>query len=188
MFRAGATTYSVRINITSILLDGEECLGTCNGDEKIILLSPRISPDKRLSVLLHELTHAWIFEVGEPGDVEGMCDLCATVATACIRDLVAAGGEEGLRRLRPGERLGPMKSRIGLLRSRFCECGGMIAPGEIHCEKDDNNPEQLQFRMYCTHCDLTTIWNEKMAFGGAPSGELAGMARQVKGNKLPVTI
>lgn len=184
MFRVGAVRYSVRVMDQPLVHDGADCFGLCDSGERAIKISPVVEPAKRLGVLIHELTHAWVFEVGRPADIESLCDLCSTITIGCVRDLILAGGEEALRRLRPGEGLGKIKSRIGLLRSRYCQCGGLIAAGDIHCERDENTPDQVTIRMSCDHCNQTMIWNERMEFGGQPSGEVIGEPRIERGQAM----
>src|SRR4051794_25680303 len=114
MFRVGAGYYSVRITDEPMVSDGAPCVGLCQEETHTILLSGKMPLDRRLHTLLHELAHAHIYATGRPRDVEGLCDFAATVAEGAMRDLMAMGGEEALRRLQSGETFQRATARIGL--------------------------------------------------------------------------
>lgn len=181
MFRAGAGRYLVRITDKPIIHDGSQCVGLCDEEIDTINLAASLPVEKRLRTLLHELAHGHIFATGMPRDVESLCDFVATVAELAYRDLMACGGEEALRRLRPNETLGLATGRIGLLRSRSCVCGGLIAAGDVLCEQDRNKPDQVKLSLFCEHCQQTMTWNELATFGGLPSGVVVGEPRIERG-------
>lgn len=184
MFRIGAKRYMVRIMEDRIFHNGEEVMGLCDETAMEIRLSPKLPLSQRLGVLLHELTHAHIYATGFPADVESFCDLVSTIAQMAITDLVSAGGTEALLHLRPGERLGDSTARIGLLRHRYCRCGGKIAAGDVRCERDVLIPDQVKICAYCDHCNQTLQWNETATISGLPSGIVVGEVQVFKGRAL----
>lgn len=177
MFKVGGVTYCVRISPTPLRLAGAVCDGLCYENAREILIAPDIAPEDRLRILFHELAHAWVYVTGAPGDPEGWSDLFAAVATAAHTDLTRCGGEEALRRLRAGEVLGVLTGRIGLLRARYCRCGGLVPPGDIDCRVDLRNPGQVTLKMGCEHCGITLVWNELATQTGLPSGVTVGEPR-----------
>lgn len=185
MFRVGSNRYRVQLTRGPIELDGAQCVGLCDEEVQAIQIADSVKVEKRLWVLLHELAHGHVFAMGMPRDVEGLCDFVATVGELAIRDLTLCGGEEALRRLRVGETLGLATGRIGLLRSRACSCGGLIAPGDVDCRQDRRHPDQVTLRIYCEHCDHTLTWNELATYGGLPSGAVVGEPTIEKGHAIP---
>lgn len=181
MFRVGSGKYVARITDAPIVHDGAQCVGLCDEAVETIHLAASLPVEKRLHTLLHELCHGAVFAHGMPRDVESLCDFFASAAELAFRDLATAGGEEALRRLRPGETLGLATGRIGLLRSRSCVCGGMVAAGDVLCERDTSHPDQVTLALYCEHCDQTVTWNELATFGGLPSGVVTGEAKVERG-------
>jgi hypothetical protein len=186
MFRIGAARYAVRVVEGPIRLEGAQCVGICDEEGQEVGLASTLPVERRLHVLLHELAHGHVFATGMPRDVESLCDFVATVGELAFRDLAACGGEESLRRLRPGEVLGRATGRIGLLRARACSCGGLIAPGDVRCEQDRARPDQVTLSLYCEHCDHTLTWNELATFGGLPSGVVVGEPRIERGNTVAI--
>lgn len=181
MFNVGSVRYSVRLAHAPIMLDGVRYLGRCLERERFILISPDVPIDGRLNVLLHELAHAHIFASGMPGDVEGWCDLFATVAELAYADLTRCGGEPALQRLEPGQELRPSMRVVGLTRSRTCACGGTIAPGDVSCVSDPGRPGLLTLTMECEFCGHRMTWDELETFGGLPGGVVVGEPRIEKG-------
>jgi Zn-dependent peptidase ImmA (M78 family) len=51
------------------------------------LISPAVPIDRRLWTLAHELAHGHFLATGIPSDVEGLCDLFATMYELTMRDL-----------------------------------------------------------------------------------------------------
>jgi hypothetical protein len=159
-------------------VDGEECLGLCDERGRRILLSPAMPVDRRLWTLVHELAHAHVLAVGMPTDLESLCDFTATVYELAARDLMTAGGEEALRRLDPGEALGPV-GKIMLTRARTCAvCGASVAPGSITCTPTGDG--HVEIAVPCRHCDVTAYWREIATHGGHPSGVVVGDPRIVR--------
>jgi len=185
MFKVGAETYSARVTDGPIIFEGAKCVGVCDEAGREILISPTVAPDRRLATLLTELASALMFEIGEPTGRKAICKFVAVVAENMIRDLAACGGEEALRRLMPGERLGRRTGRIGLLRPRYCRCGGMIPAGEILCSPDVEKPDQVKLQMFCEHCRITLSWNELATFGGLPGGVVVGEPKIEEGRTIP---
>lgn len=184
MFHVASAIYAARITDEPLAHDGEPCLGLCDGGRRLILISCEVAIDRRLHVLLHELCHAHFFEAGMPGDDEGLCDAFAGVAELAFRDLALNGGEEALKRLRPGETFGRLAGRIGLLRHRCCPCGETVAGGSVYCTPDAARPGEVTLKLYCEFCNHTLTWNEFATFGGGPSSVPTGEQRVEKGDHV----
>lgn len=187
MFKIGSASYVAKVNGSAIVVHGEECDGYCDSREKTIRLSPTLPLHRRLWVLGHEVMHGWLFTTGHVHDIpddicERICDLFATALEQFLPDYTAAGGTEALIRLRPGEVFGRSTGRIGLLRSRYCSCGGLIPPGDIQCRRVVGTADVAEFRMYCEHCDHTLIWRERLSPTGAPTGEAIGEGEIQRGD------
>lgn len=174
MFRVGATNYVVRVTDSPIFHNGVHCDGLCDQGERTIDIAPDMPVERRLHVLLHELAHGHIFAGKRPGDDESLCEFVADVGEMAIRDLCLCGGEEGLRRLRPGERLGRMTGRISLTRNRICRCGGSIAPGDVNWKLDAVQTDRIKLSFYCEFCECTTSWEELATISGLPQGIVIG--------------
>lgn len=174
MFRVGASAYTVRVMDHPIVHNGLHCDGLCDEGRRTIDLAPDMPPDRRLHTLLHELTHAYLFAGQRPGDDEALCEFVANIGEMCVRDLYLCGGEEGLKQLRPGERLGRMTGRIGLTRNRYCRCGGTIAPGDVECKLDAIQTDRFKLSFYCEFCGCTTSWQELATVSGLPKGIVIG--------------
>jgi hypothetical protein len=104
-FQVGPRRYTVRVTRDRIFYEDEECLGICHPGTLEIQISPFLPKVRRLEVLIHELTHAFVFAFGQPRDVEALCDFVASVGELVLRDLAACGGVEALLDLRPGDEL-----------------------------------------------------------------------------------
>jgi hypothetical protein len=180
MFRVGALKYGVKIPRDRMTVDRKECLGLCDEYGRRFLISPAVPIDRRLWTLAHEIAHGHFLATGVPSDVEGLCDLFATMFEMTMRDLVNAGGEEALKRLDPGEELGTATGKIGLTLNRACSrCRGTIAGGSVQCTPTGDG--HVELRAVCRHCDVTLIWRELATHGGHPSGVMVGEARFVRG-------
>ena len=70
-FTIGSWTYRLRIATGDLTFEGRSVAGLCRETECEILLAGTMPARKRLNVLLHELTHAWIFATGQPESVTG---------------------------------------------------------------------------------------------------------------------
>jgi len=185
MFQIGAKRYMVRIMEDTLKYDGEEVMGLCDEGAREIKLSPKVAIDERIDVLLHEVAHAHVFGTGFPANVESLCDLMASVGRCVIKGLVIAGGIEALKQLRPGERLGDASGRMGHLRHRICKCGGKIAAGDVHCERERRAPDRVKISAYCDHCNITLQWVETCSLDGLPTGIVVGDVEVVTGRALP---
>lgn len=181
MFRVGAAKYVAAITRDRMTVNQRECVGLCDEHGRRILISPALPIDRRLWTLGHELAHAHLLATGMPADVEGVCDLFATMFELGLRDLANAGGEEALKRLDPGETLGLATAKIMLTRSRYCpQCGGTVAPGGMSCTATGDG--HVEIRVPCPHCDVTAYWREVATHGGLPSGVVVGDPRIVRGS------
>lgn len=171
-FHVGSTVYRLAIAEGPM----SDRWGECNERERRIVLGPDVPAMERIRVLFHELAHAWIFETGEPKNLEGWCDLMGAVAARGMRDLMLAGGEEALRRMEPGESHAITTGRVGLTRHRYCgKCGGTVAGGSVQCQTTlyEGMPA-VSLELWCGHCDHRQFWLEAATMAGMPSGAVLG--------------
>jgi len=70
--------------------------------EHRIYISGAIPGHQRLSVLLHELRHAWHAEMGRPASEEDECNQVASMMASTMRELIHQGGESAVESLLPG--------------------------------------------------------------------------------------
>lgn len=87
----GARTYRASI-ATNLIHKKRKVLGLVSEANGTIHISNDCHRDQRLAVLMHELTHAWIYAVGEPNGDEGLCSLVATMAEMAFREITQQGG------------------------------------------------------------------------------------------------
>jgi hypothetical protein len=180
MFRVGASKYIVKVTSDRMSVAGDECLGLCDERGRRILVNPAVPIDRRLWILGHELAHAHILATGLPVDLEGVCDLFATMFDLGVRDLSNAGGEEALKRLSPGEEMGLATGKVGITSNRYCGvCGATVAPGRITVTPTGDG--HVELRVPCRHCDAASFWREMATHGGLPSGVVIGEPRIVRG-------
>lgn len=167
--------YRYRLGIADTLaIDGSEVMGLCHEASRKISLSAKLPRKSRMAVLLHELCHSWIFATGQPGDVEGWCDLAASMAEAAIRDLSSQGGEQALQSLDAGESPQHGTMRIALTRNRYCgKCRRTVAGGSVQCHPS-TKPGILDLSLTCSHCSLVQRWQEAAGANGLPSGTVVG--------------
>ena len=177
IFQVGAYRYQAGISADTLTHHGTEVMGLCQESKREIAISNKLPRKSRLAVLLHELFHGWIFATGEPQDVEGWCDLGASVCEAAIRDLSSQGGEQALMSLESGECPGHGSMQIALTRNRYCgKCQRTIAGGSVDC-RPSSTPGILDLSLTCSHCSLIQQWQEAAGTNGLPSGTIVGEAR-----------
>ena len=80
------TRYKI-VEVDKIILDGAKkesvFFGSCNYQDETIELLSTLSPQKKKDTLVHELTHAFVFENGHTEDtysLEKLCDLFGAYA------------------------------------------------------------------------------------------------------------
>jgi hypothetical protein len=154
---------------------GNECSGRYLDAQRTILISPSCTPAARLSVLFHELRHAFILHAagGElPSSLEADCHSAATFAATGIRWLQANGGEVALMKLQPGEFLQPGAARLGVGQGRTCpRCQTAIAGGGVEVQPDPVVIGRAILRAYCTFCERLLTWRETMGPAGLPNND-----------------
>src|SRR4051794_1481967 len=72
-FKVGSRTYTVRIVPAPLMFEGNEVYATCAGIGEI-KISTMTEPKDRLSVLFHEIGHAYLWERCPGLDDESLCD------------------------------------------------------------------------------------------------------------------
>ena len=81
--KIGCCTYTIK----EIVVDSEEdFVGRCAPNKQIIEIDKRLSPDKKVQTLLHEILHAICFEQGHMKIAEHKIDILATGILAVIKD------------------------------------------------------------------------------------------------------
>ncbi len=172
-FHVGPLRYQLRVASEPIITNGRERAGLCIEQDSEIQVSPKVKSANRLHVLCHELMHSWIWASGEPRDVEGWCDLAASMAASALRDLCQQGGDMALQRLLPGESPEPAANRMAMTNTRYCaRCQRTIPAGEVQCAADA--PGLVALAIRCPHCAVIQRWKEVAAMNGYPSGVPAG--------------
>lgn len=80
--------------------DGKRLWGLADAGRRTIFLSADLPPDNRLDVLMHEVTHAWMFHFPRARTDEELADFTASIVASAHRDLLDAGGVSALLELR----------------------------------------------------------------------------------------
>lgn len=181
-FLVGPYRYKLRIASEPICHEGNEATATISENDRMISVSPDCPPRNRLAAVAHELLHGWVYASGEPSDLEGWCDLAATMAVALLNDLRCQGGEEAIMGLEPGECLSATTARaIPGSNYQCAKCRGTIAGGV--CGPSET-PGILQLAIYCDHCEHVQRWNETAGASGFPSGLKIGLPRFERGEAV----
>lgn len=174
-FRVGPWRYAVKISNDEIFHDGKKRMGLCIDDERLILISPNCKLRDRLRVLMHEISHAWLFACGTPTDAEGLCDLNSTIFATALHDFSIQGGVESLLRLTAGESPESKANTIALTNTRYCaKCQDTVAGGSVICVRSSDDPRMVSLTLYCAGCGHLQRWMESMTIGGFPSGQVVG--------------
>lgn len=173
-FRVGPWRYAVRISETPVIHEGDACMGLCIADSREILISPDCNPKDRLPVLIHELTHAWLFSAGTPQTPEDWCDMNAMIFTTALQDLMIQGGIESLLRMGPGETESGKALTVALASARYCaKCRTTVAGASVVCVQSEL-PGALDLSIYCEHCNHIQRWQEAATASGFPSATVIG--------------
>jgi hypothetical protein len=185
-FQVGPFTYTLVVADVPIYhTDGDEAEGLAIEYRRQIILSPRVEPQRRQEITLHEIVHCWLFHVPRPRNEEEHCQFVAFVHQQFDKDLEAQGGPQSLAQLiaSPVTPIGRPRteSRIGPVSEpqtdrRCCgSCGAEMMVGSVH-----NGPPQLheptrQYRverwMECEACGILQTWFEFAAPDGTPLGQ-----------------
>lgn len=186
---AGVHRYSVKIPKKSIVDEsGDELDGMAIESARLILISPRVTPERREELLHHEIQHAWEFHVPSPRTEEERCQLAATIAQQYRHDIEAAGGIQSLMSLQPTEvRLpfspGPIQRESDAANTfrvlDFKLCGVCDSP--TMCGSIENGPVEFHqglsqhqvLRWFkCEICAALNVWREVATSDGRPTGVL----------------
>lgn len=179
-FRIGPWTYRLRITDGSLYnQDGVEAAGLCDHGKREIYISGDIPAGSRLKVLLHELRHAWLYELGTPANVEDDCNNAGSFAAAAMLQLQAQGGVQSLMRLRSDGVIDyqrPTEFSTAQLGAQCGRCGGRFPPYAIATDPPvlDATTGLLAVKrqLFCEHCGHVQIWRESATNGGLPKGEI----------------
>jgi hypothetical protein len=175
---AGGVAYKVGVAAEVLRHGGRRAMGVWDEAGREVQISPHVPASARLSVVLHEMGHAWLRHAGFPVHVpperaEAVCDWLATFAEATMKSLAINGGPAALLRLSPGESPQPGAARVFLTRGRACAtCGGSVAAGSVSAVADGEG--NVRLALYCEFCNATMRWTERADIHGQPSGETVG--------------
>lgn len=176
-FRVGPWMYRVQLREGLQDQHGTAAAGLCDCGNRIIYLSADMPAKRRLSVLLHELRHAWQEAMGTPADEESDANQAASFAADAMRQLLRQGGEIALERLTADGMVdwsagdGPAEQR-----SAQCPtCGGLlnmpIRQGPV--EFDPRFAVTAAARAAdCEFCGHAVRWLEAMTSAGIPTGRI----------------
>lgn len=179
-FRVGPWVYRVRVMEGLTDENGKPAAGLCDWQNRTIWLAYEIPARRRLSVLLHELKHAWQLELGTPTDREGDANHAASFAADCWRQLDRQGGEPALMRLSPDgviDHSADVDSPADPRAAQCPACGGLlnlpIRTG--HAEFDAQRSRLIAWRAAdCEFCGHLVSWKEAVTSAGVPTGQVIG--------------
>jgi hypothetical protein len=87
--RVGPFVYRVELVPGYIPFEGDDCLGLCDNEHHLILVSDRCSDAQRVQVLCHEYMEAWLYHFGQNlRDKEAWCDLFGLAMAGFVLDLM----------------------------------------------------------------------------------------------------
>ena len=186
-FHVGPVLYRLVISDRAIFDErGDELEGLAHEGRRLLILSPRVEPDRREEVALHELAHAYQFHFPSPGDDEERAQLFATAAKQLRLDLEAQGGAEALLQIQPQRvpHLGkPAPARTArVARHRRIPdritcgcCEATIMCGSIHNGEPAAHEATGQCRIErwtsCDCCLTLMVWIEVCTPDGTPLGQ-----------------
>jgi len=156
IFHVGPYTYRLRITAGPLKsTEGETLTGLAVRDDREILISGDVRPEDRLTVLLHELKHAWFFHIPKPVTEEESCELFAMIATGMMNDLNREGGEDRLKALRPPRPHEPAPPRVSApQRAEEDEPGALRYVPVDPVEEWQTEAPSRAGRAQCGQCDL----------------------------------
>ncbi|MCC7145689.1 MAG: hypothetical protein IT443_04520 [Phycisphaeraceae bacterium] len=94
--RVGPFVYRIQFVHGHIQHEGQACLGLCDNDQHLILISDQASESQQIQITCHEYMEAWLFHFGANiADKEDYCDLFGLAMTQFVMDL--------MQQLRPPE-------------------------------------------------------------------------------------
>lgn len=191
-FVAGTYGFTLRVSSDPIYFDGGEIEGMAIEATRTILISGRVEPERRMEVLVHELTHCWSFFVPQPTTEEERCRLNSTIMRQLSEDLESQGSEaallsiapERIRMDRPADeaRVGGPVSEIGVLDRWDCGgCGSRVMCGSIEHDApvfhEGTREYQMLRWMRCDACGALTVWSEVVTSDAQPLGRLVQIPR-----------
>ncbi len=195
-FTIGSHVYKVVI-ATQPLKDhyGRKAMGLCHGSRRLIEIAPDCPAGERLSVLLHELRHAWCYHFPCPTGEEPDADHYASMTCAVINQLMNQGGPAAVLALEldtaasfdPNAFCRTLGS-MGSNRIHACSCCQQrIAPGSVLCGVPSPHPSGgapiIALAFFCPHCEHVQTWTEFVNGGGGPSGVHALEPRFIGGEE-----
>jgi hypothetical protein len=100
-FRIGPYPYRVRITEGPIKTEeGRPLTGHADREKQELLIAGNVLPTHRYMVLMHEITHAWLFHVPKPRTDEEVCELNALIASTANAELEDQGGRAALEAMK----------------------------------------------------------------------------------------
>ena len=201
VFHIGPWKYRVRITDDPIKAeDGSLLNGMADRDNREILISGDVPPQRRMGVLMHELQHAWLFHFPKARTEEELCEFTATLMTQAYQDFNRQGGLKALAAMRsqstaaspdlfnappvapealpptePQRRESPAKRKPSARRAYCGLCGAAVAGGAVVAEaaRWDHlvGARVARFSMYCSGCRHVQSWRSGVDAHGFPVGE-----------------
>lgn len=186
-FHVGPLLVTVKLSTHPLYDDaGDELLGLCDFNKRLVLLSPVCPAKQRPAVIFHELRHAWCFYCGRPNGDEADADHYALMTDSILCDLERQGGRAALIAL--GKPDAAVKSLADVSNTRLIACSvcdQRIAPGSVvvSSRKTDTKTSApvVDLAFYCPQCDHVQQWSEFSNGSGRPTGAWAGEARFLRG-------
>ena len=87
MFRIGRCFYNVHLIGELPKLEESTAIGLCCNTSQRIVLWHGLHPDQRMQTLIHELTHAWVYQAGLPDNEENHCNMAGMATASALYDL-----------------------------------------------------------------------------------------------------
>jgi hypothetical protein len=191
-FKVGPHVYTIRIS-SGQLRDSDRVAvdGLCCWSDCTIWINERLPLAQRVTVLFHELAHAYEMEFGIPADSEGHANRMATFARDVLQQLDAQRGIDALLRLRPDGVIDDSQSQETPSETyavKCGECGSLIAIGSVTTPParfDAASQRPVVDRVAtCADCGCRTCWTEDLTAGGKPNGRvLAGPIVRRRGRR-----
>jgi hypothetical protein len=177
-FMVGPWAYRVRM--MNGLKDGmgNPAQGLCDGIGRNIWIDAGAPLRHRLTVLIHELRHAWHFEMGKPGDNESDVNQTSSFTVDVWRQLERQGGETALMRLTEEglvDHAGDDESPGDPRTAQCPQCSGPLdlpirtGSPEFHPRHAKMVAERFADCEFCNH---TVTWMEVVTNAGVPTGRV----------------
>lgn len=176
-FRVGPHLYRLQIRKGLVDADGVACDGLCDWEQRIIWLDADVSRRRRLTLLAHELRHAWTHDLGRATDEEGDANQVASFAVDFMRQVLLNGGELALMRLSEDgvvdSAAAPAQSPAEPRSAQCPTCNGYL-DHPLRTGPPEFDPEHQRLAAWrsgvCGFCSHRIVWREAVTTMGVPTG------------------